>query len=119
MADAVLAALPPPPPFQHFQIGPFMITVHGVLILIPIAPAVALTLPRWRARGGSGELLSEVTIWAVAGGVVGARLYHVITSWTMGALFIRLQRRARLLAGSGLPSSASGKLAAAALTTKQ
>ena len=76
-----LAAIPPPP-FEAFHIWHLRITVHGLLIIIPILLAVALTVPRWRARGGQSELVYEVALWGVLGGIVGARLYFVATSWS-------------------------------------
>ena len=36
---------------------------------------------RWAAEGGDPELVLEVTLWSVLGGLIGARLYHVITSY--------------------------------------
>lgn len=67
----------PPPPFEAFHLGHLRITVHGVLILVPILFAAWWTARRWQARGGDRELVWEVTVWIVAGGIVGARLYHV------------------------------------------
>lgn len=71
----------PPPPFEEFHLGHFTLTVHGILILVPILLAAWITARRWRARGGRSELVWEVTLWTVVGGIVGARLYHVLTSW--------------------------------------
>src|SRR5215204_3552592 len=36
---------------------------------------------RWTRRGGDWDLVFRVAMWGVAGGIVGARLYHVLTSW--------------------------------------
>ncbi len=38
---------------------------------------------RWRARGGSSESLEMVVVVAVPFGIIGARLYHVITDWQL------------------------------------
>lgn len=56
--------------------------MHGLLTLVPILVAVALTARRWRARGGSTQLVLDVAVWTVAAGIVGARLYHIATSWS-------------------------------------
>ena len=37
---------------------------------------------RWTRRGGDWDLVFRVAMWGVAGGIVGARLYHVLTSWS-------------------------------------
>ena len=76
-----LAAIPPPP-FEAFELGHLRLTLHGLLILVPALIAVAWTRRRWQARGGSAELVLDVAVWALLGGIVGARLYHVATSWS-------------------------------------
>lgn len=72
----------PPPPFEAIQLGHMRITLHGLLILVPALIAVAWTVRRWKARGGSGEVVVDVAVWALLGGIVGARLYSVATSWS-------------------------------------
>ena len=50
--------------------------------MVAIAAAVALGGGRWVRTGQvSWELVFRVTVWGVLWGVVGARLYHVSTSW--------------------------------------
>ena len=39
--------------------------------------------PPWRARGGTAESLEMVAVVAVPCGIVGARLYHVITDYQL------------------------------------
>ena len=36
---------------------------------------------RWSARGGDPDLVLEVALWSVLAGIIGARIYHDITSW--------------------------------------
>ena len=36
---------------------------------------------RWKAVGGDPDLVLEVALWSVLAGLVGARLYHDVTSW--------------------------------------
>jgi prolipoprotein diacylglyceryl transferase len=48
---------------------------------VAIAGCVALTGVRWVNRGGDWDLIFRVAVWGVAAGIVGARLYHDLTSW--------------------------------------
>jgi prolipoprotein diacylglyceryl transferase len=49
-------------------------------IIVGIALAVWIGERRWRARGGSHGVVMDVAVWAVPFGIVGGRLYHVLTS---------------------------------------
>jgi phosphatidylglycerol---prolipoprotein diacylglyceryl transferase len=51
------------------------------MLLLGIVAAIALTGYRWTRRGGDWDLVFQAAIWGVAFGVVGARLYHDVTSW--------------------------------------
>jgi prolipoprotein diacylglyceryl transferase len=51
------------------------------MIIIGIAVAIWLGNKRWVARGGLPGQVTEVAMWAVPFGVVGGRLYHVLTDW--------------------------------------
>jgi prolipoprotein diacylglyceryl transferase len=48
---------------------------------VAIAAAVVVTGFRWTRRGGDWDLIFRCAVWGVAFGIIGARLYHVITSW--------------------------------------
>jgi prolipoprotein diacylglyceryl transferase len=52
------------------------------MLLLGIAAAVVVTGILWTRRGGEWDLVFRVAIWGVFGGIVGARLYHVLTSWS-------------------------------------
>ena len=70
----------PSPGFEDLQLGPLSIHVYGLMYVFAITAAVAITRRRWVAAGGDGELVLDVALWSVPAGLVGARLYHVITS---------------------------------------
>jgi prolipoprotein diacylglyceryl transferase len=55
--------------------------MYGLMLLIAIVACVALIGIRWRRLGGDWDLVLRVAVWGVAAGIVGARAYHVITSW--------------------------------------
>jgi len=78
--SAVLASIPSPPT-GVYHVGPLTIHMYGVVLLLAIAAAVWLTGVRWVRWGGDWDLVYRVSIWGVIAGIVGARLYHDITSW--------------------------------------
>ncbi len=71
----------PSPSSGNLHLGPLTIHMYGVMLLLGIAAAIALTGRRWTRRGGDWDLVFQAAVWGVAFGVVGARLYHDITSW--------------------------------------
>jgi phosphatidylglycerol---prolipoprotein diacylglyceryl transferase len=72
----------PSPSSGTIDLGPFTIHMYGLMLLLAIAAAVALTGYRWVKWGGDWDLVFRVAVWGVAAGIVGARLYHDITSWS-------------------------------------
>jgi prolipoprotein diacylglyceryl transferase len=76
----VLAYIPSPSS-GVVHAGPLTIHMYGLMLLLAIAACVWLTGKRWVARGGDWDLIFRLTVWGVAAGIVGARLYHDITSW--------------------------------------
>jgi prolipoprotein diacylglyceryl transferase len=77
-----LLASIPSPHSSTIDVGPFAIHLYGVMLLLAIAACVALTGWRWVRWGGDWDLIFRVAVWGVAFGIVGARLYHDITSWS-------------------------------------
>lgn len=76
----MLARFIPTPAVSIFHIGPLTIHAYALCIIAGAAAAIWLTDKRYRQAGGSAQVISDLAIWVVPGGVVGARLYHVITS---------------------------------------
>jgi prolipoprotein diacylglyceryl transferase len=79
-ATAVLASIPSPPT-GVYKAGPFTIHMYGVMLLLAIAACIWLTGRRWVKWGGDWDLVFRVAIWGVIFGIIGARLYHDLTSW--------------------------------------
>src|ERR671918_3013370 len=78
--SGLLASIPSPSGGE-ISLGPISIHAYGLTLLLAIGAAVALTGLRWTRRGGDWDLVLRVAVWGVAAGIVGARAYHVITSW--------------------------------------
>lgn len=65
-----------------FEIGPFTVRWYGVLIASAVL--LGVTLSQWLAkqRQVDPELLSDLSIWLILGGIPGARLYYVLFQWS-------------------------------------
>jgi prolipoprotein diacylglyceryl transferase len=75
----ILATIPSPTQ-GVWELGPLPIRAYALCIVAGIIAAAMITERRWVARGGApGEVL-DIAVWAVPFGIIGGRLYHVITS---------------------------------------
>jgi len=64
-----------------FDFGPFTLSWHGLLTFIAVAVSVFLAV-RWGTREGLvADSIYSVAVWGIIGGVVGARLIHVVGQW--------------------------------------
>jgi len=77
----VIPASIPSPSSNGFHLGPLFFHFYGLCYVVGITAAVVLTRRLWRERGGDPDLVYTVAIWAVPAGIIGARLYHDVTSW--------------------------------------
>ena len=87
------ASLPSPPAeWRSFNIGSWLrslglewfslnlsINAYALFILTGIAVAVWLTNRRLTARGAEAWVVIDIALWAVPLGILGGRLFHVIT----------------------------------------
>ncbi|MCW3767224.1 MULTISPECIES: prolipoprotein diacylglyceryl transferase [Paenarthrobacter] len=69
----------PSPTVSAITLGPLTIRFYALCILAGIIFGVWLTARRVRARGGTTAQTLDVVMWAVPFGIIGGRLYHVIT----------------------------------------
>ena len=76
-----LIASIPSPGRNGLELGPLQLRAYGAMIALGVLAAVWMSRRRWGARGGDPEQISRIALWAVPAGLVGARLYHVITDW--------------------------------------
>jgi prolipoprotein diacylglyceryl transferase len=70
----------PSPSLSSFSLGPLTIHFYALCIITGIAAAIWIGRRRYANLGGNPDDVSEVAIWAVPFGIIGGRLYHVITS---------------------------------------
>lgn len=76
-----LAFIPASPGPFVFQAGPFGLRWYGLLIAIGIGLAIWIGRREFRRRGWDPEGVYTIALWCVPAGIIGARLYHVITDW--------------------------------------
>jgi prolipoprotein diacylglyceryl transferase len=76
----MLAAIPSPAS-NGFHLGPLFVHAYGLAYIVAVLAAIAITVRRWEARGGSRELVYEVALWGFPAGLIGGRLYFLATSW--------------------------------------
>jgi prolipoprotein diacylglyceryl transferase len=76
-----LLASIPSPKTGEFHLGPLLVHAYGLLYGVAVVTAVLIARRRWAARGGSPELVDDVALWGFPAGLIGGRLYHVVTSW--------------------------------------
>src|SRR5690606_29384570 len=62
------------------SIGPITIQLYALCLLAGIFVALWLTTRRWVERGGEPDVVSEIALWAVPFGIIGGRIYHVIST---------------------------------------
>jgi len=70
----------PSPSLSSFSVGPLTIHFYALCIITGIATAIWIGRKRYANLGGNPDDVSEVAIWAVPFGIIGGRIYHVITS---------------------------------------
>ena len=88
-ADGGLTASLPSPGSNSLDLGPLSLNAYGLMIALGVIAAVWLFGRRLDERRlvvregklAGREASGQVALWAVVAGVIGARLYHVVTDW--------------------------------------
>jgi prolipoprotein diacylglyceryl transferase len=75
----ILATIPSPTQ-GVWNLGPLPIRAYALCIVVGIIAAIQLTERRWLARGGAPGDVLDIAVWAVPFGIIGGRIYHVISS---------------------------------------
>ncbi|MGV9338316.1 prolipoprotein diacylglyceryl transferase [Streptomyces sp. NPDC003688] len=73
----------PSPSRGVLYLGPIPLRGYAFCIIIGVFVAVWLGNKRWVARGGRAGTVADIAVWAVPFGLVGGRLYHVITDYEL------------------------------------
>lgn len=78
MLSAIVGSIPSPSSGQ-LHLGPLRLTAYGLMIALGVMAAVEIARRRHAARGGDPDDFSQIAVWGVVAGLIGARLYHVLT----------------------------------------
>jgi phosphatidylglycerol:prolipoprotein diacylglycerol transferase len=62
-----------------FQLGPLFIRFYGIILMLGAVAGGWLASREVRRRGYDPEIVWDLLIWLLIGGVIGARLWHVFT----------------------------------------
>ena len=63
------------------RLGPLMITWHGFFTAVGVLAGIWLATRFGVERGYTEDDIMSIALWSVVGGIVGARLFHVIDAW--------------------------------------
>jgi prolipoprotein diacylglyceryl transferase len=77
---SIIASIPSPPS-NGVHIGPLFFHAYGLAYVVGVLAAVAVCTRLWEARGGDRALVQEVALWGFPAGLIGGRIYFLITSW--------------------------------------
>ena len=80
MTETILALIPSPPQGM-WHLGPVPIRAYALCIIAGIIVALWIGQKRYAARGGEREIVLDAAIVAVPTGIIGGRLYHVMTDY--------------------------------------
>ena len=76
----MLASIPSPGS-NGFELGPFDVKYYGLMYVFAVVAAVLIAGHRWQKQGGDRQLAEDVALWGFPAGLIGGRIYFVITSW--------------------------------------
>jgi len=66
-----------------FSFGTFVLSWHGLFTFIAVAVSVLLVY-RWATKAGmAGDPVLSVAVWCIIGGIIGARVLHIIDFWSI------------------------------------
>ncbi len=76
----MIGASIPSPSSNGFHIGPLFVHAYGLMYVLAVAAAILITGWRWAAQGGDRGLPGRVALWAFPAGLIGGRIYFLITT---------------------------------------
>ena len=74
------SAFIPSPSSNGLHLGPFFIHAYGLAYVFAVAAAILVTRWGWKRKGGDPNLPQETAVWAFPAGLIGGRIYFLITT---------------------------------------
>ena len=66
-----------------YYLGPLLLHAYGLALAVGILVAARVAERRWVARGHPATEFANLVTWVVVAGIVGARLYHVVSDFQL------------------------------------
>jgi phosphatidylglycerol:prolipoprotein diacylglycerol transferase len=63
------------------RLGPVLITWHGFFTAVGVLAGIWLATRFAVERGFTEDDIMSIALWCVVGGIIGARLFHVVDAW--------------------------------------
>jgi len=70
----------PSPSSSGFHLGPLFFHAYGIAYVLAVVAAVVIAQRRWARAGGDPGLVGEVALWGFPAGLLGGRIYFLITT---------------------------------------
>ncbi len=64
-----------------FSFGHFMLRWYGVIVAIALGTGIWVASREAKRKGISDKVFGDAILWGIVGGLVGARLFHVLDHW--------------------------------------
>ena len=74
------SAFIPSPSSSGLRIGPVFLHAYGIAYVLAVAAAILVARRRWERSGGDPDLAYEVALWGFPAGLLGGRIYFLITT---------------------------------------
>ncbi|WP_123026319.1 prolipoprotein diacylglyceryl transferase [Mycolicibacterium stellerae] len=81
MTTTLLASFPSPPQ-GVWHLGWIPLRAYALFILVGVIVALFIGNKRWSQRGGEPGVIFDIALPAIILGLIGGRLYHVLTDWS-------------------------------------
>ncbi len=75
-----MLAFIPSPSANGFHIGPLFLHAYGICYVLAVTAAIMIGRRRWAKAGGDPDLCYEVALWGFPAGLIGGRIYFLITT---------------------------------------
>jgi len=70
----------PSPSENGFHLGPLFFHAYGIAYVFAVLAAILVCRWRWARIGGDPELIGEIALWGFPAGLIGGRIYFLITT---------------------------------------